>query len=288
MQVTSSTNNIYTSNTNNIANTQDVDKKYKDNAIPKDELKPFYANENETNNITQEESTIDNFLEELYNTNSIESASELVKGDIKSKVDEYAQTLDKELNSTQKSEMINEYKQELLKEYKNILEASSDEKMTLQQQAMIKTLLDENNTETSYLESLLSQKNNSVQSKDSTNNGANYYMQSLDAKGNEIMNNILSGRSDTEKFAIKGIMDRGLNFENTEAYAMALAAFNDYNGISNIDNGIIIKPNNNQDYLMILDSYIKKIQTGVDQYGILEVAQQLRREYTKGDGTVES
>lgn len=51
--------------------------------------------------------------------------------------------------------MIDEYKQELLKEYKNILEASSDEKMTLQQQAMIKTLLDENTKEGSLLKSLL-------------------------------------------------------------------------------------------------------------------------------------
>jgi hypothetical protein len=242
MQVTSSTNNIYTSNTNNTTNTQDVDKKYKDNAIPRveelldeegmafldelvsgmsekdatavklmfsmqlsirnmvysdgnvhieresgkldaqsifnkldelsknrddrgyladattkviNELKSFYSSKIEVNNITRADSAIDDFLEELYNTNSIKSASELVKGDIKSKVDEYAQALDKELNDTQRNEMIDEYKQKLLKEYKDILEASSDEKMTLQQQVMIKTLLDENTKEGSLLKSLL-------------------------------------------------------------------------------------------------------------------------------------
>ena len=354
MQITSSSNNIYTSNTNNTTNTQEVDKKYKDNAIPRveelldeegmtflnnllsdmsyedqnfgklflsfqlsiksesvingklhieretatldsksienkldlliakskdrkgektelvnyllNELKSFYANKNEINNITRADSAIDDFLEELYNTNSIESASALVKEDMKSKVDEYAQTLDKELNDTQRSEMINEYKQELLKEYKDVLESSTNDKMTLQQQAIMKALLDENTKEASYLESLLSQKSNFTQSKDSTNNGANYYMESLDANGNEIMNNILSGRSDTEKFAIKGVLDRILSIKvnmNTD-------------GSASISTQKFINKNT---VLSNLDEYINNAIKSSDKYGILEVAIEFKSQY---------
>jgi len=214
----------------------------------------------------QEDSVIDDFLEELYNTNSIESASALVKEDMKSKVDEYAQTLDKELNDSQKSEMINEYKQELLKEYKDILESSSDEKMTLKQQGIMKALLDENTKEASSLESLLSQKNNSTQSKDLTNNGANYYMKSLDAKGNEIMNSILSGRSDTEKFAIKGVLDRILSIKvnmNTD-------------GSASISTQKFINKNT---VLSNLDEYISNVKKSSDKYGILEVAIEFKSQY---------
>ena len=109
--------------------------------------------------------------------------------------------------------------------------------------------------------------------------GANYYMQNLDAKGNEIVNNLLSGRTDTEKFAIKGIMDRQLNFKNTEAYAMAVDAFNEYNK-SDVDVSILADGfKNKETFLDNLDLFIQRQSKGVDNLGILEVARQLKSEY---------
>ena len=124
------------------------------------ELKAFYTDKVQ-NNISineQEESVIDDFLEDLYSKKSIEFASTLVKEDMKNKVDEYAKILGEELGDTEKFQIIDDYKQELLKEYKEILEAISDETPSLKQQGIMKALLDENDKEISSLESLLTNK----------------------------------------------------------------------------------------------------------------------------------
>jgi hypothetical protein len=108
---------------------------------------------------------------------------------------------------------------------------------------------------------------------------ANYYMQNLDEKGNEIINKILEGRTETEKFAIKGILDRQLNFKHTEAYAMAVDAFNEYN---KSDIGVSIQQNgfkNKEILLDNLDEFIERQSNGIDNLGILEIAKQLRNEY---------
>ena len=125
-----------------------------------DELKAFYTdkaqNKNNNTNINEkEDSVIDDFLEDLYSTNSIESASTLVKEDMKNKVGEYAKILVDVTDETEKTKIINEYKEDLLKEYKDILETINDETPSLKQQGITKALLDENSKETSYFESLL-------------------------------------------------------------------------------------------------------------------------------------
>lgn len=56
-------------------------------------MKAFYANKNEVSvNVLKDDTALDEFLKDLYSKETIKSASILVKADIKSKVDEYAQT----------------------------------------------------------------------------------------------------------------------------------------------------------------------------------------------------
>jgi hypothetical protein len=53
------------------------------------------------------------------------------------------------------SKMLNEFKKELLSEYKESLDGATNDDISLEQQAIIKVLMDENSQEASALEKLL-------------------------------------------------------------------------------------------------------------------------------------
>lgn len=122
----------------------------------------------------QEDSVIDKFLEDLYSKESISFASSKIKDDIQNKVDEYEQMLLKQEDNSEEAkpkiaQMLHDYKKELLQEYKESLEKASDDSSSLEQQAMIKVLLDENSKEASSLEKLLAIENKKqVDNKDDT------------------------------------------------------------------------------------------------------------------------
>lgn len=130
-------------------------------------LRTFYSNKSttSTNISNKEDSVVDDFLDDLYtNTASATTtASAITKETIQNKVNEYAQTLmdtrgDTPESKLEVSKMLNDYKKELLQDYKNSLDGAKNDKMTLQQEAIIKVLLNENTKEASSLEKLLSQK----------------------------------------------------------------------------------------------------------------------------------
>jgi len=179
------------------------------------ELKAFYANKNQVSvNVIKDDSVLDEFIEDLYSKETIKSASVLVNADIKSKLDEYAQTLDKELDETEKTQMLNEYKQEVLKEYREILESSTNDMMTLQQKGIIKALLDDNSKEASSLEKLISGKVELGKDTKGKISIDEYQLSSLDEKANNMLNDLLVGKSESEKTNTKMWLDFLLMPEN--------------------------------------------------------------------------
>lgn len=128
-------------------------------------LKAFYTNTSEANanDKNQENSVVDKFLEDLYSKGSASTASAIIKETIQNKVNEYAQVLmdskgDAPKSESEISKMLIDYKKELLEDYKKSLDAASNDNMTLEQQAIIKLLLEENTQEASSLEKLLATK----------------------------------------------------------------------------------------------------------------------------------
>lgn len=128
------------------------------------ELISYYTSKIQENLITKD-STIDDFLEDLYSGNSTATttASTITKENIQNKVNEYAQTLmetrgDTPESKLEVSKLLNDYKKELLQDYKNSLDGATNNTITLQQEAIIKVLLDENTKEASSLEKLLATK----------------------------------------------------------------------------------------------------------------------------------
>ena len=128
-------------------------------------LEAYKASGSSFNVQNKEDSVVDDFLDDLYtNTSSTTTtASAITKETIQNKVNEYAQTLmdtrgDTPESKLEVSKMLNDYKKELLQDYKDSLDGAKNDKMTLQQEAIIKVLLDENTKEASSLERLLSQK----------------------------------------------------------------------------------------------------------------------------------
>ncbi len=121
----------------------------------------IYTNSDSTKDVkNQKDSVVDKFLEDLYSKESISSASSITKENIQNKVNEYAQTLMENRGDTpesklETSKMLNDYKKELLNDYKESLDGAKNDKMTLQQEAIVKVLLDENTKQASSLEKLL-------------------------------------------------------------------------------------------------------------------------------------
>ncbi|WP_373072117.1 hypothetical protein [Sulfurimonas sp.] len=125
------------------------------------ELKEQYAKETASASIAdQENSVVDEFLENLYSKDLSGVKSSIVKEEIKNRIDEYAQIMMQERGERPESELeasklLNEYKNELLKEYKESIENSTNTVMSSEQQAIIKVLMEENSEEISSLEKLL-------------------------------------------------------------------------------------------------------------------------------------
>jgi hypothetical protein len=110
-----------------------------------------------------EVSVVNRFLEDIYSKSSTATASAITKETLQNKVNEYAQALMQARGDTLESEsdvskMLNDYKKELLQDYKESLDGATNDNMTLEQQAIIKVLLDENTQEASSLEKLLATK----------------------------------------------------------------------------------------------------------------------------------
>ena len=125
------------------------------------ELISYYTSKIQEN-LNTKDSTIDDFLEDLHSGNSTATttASTITKENIQNKVNEYAQTLmetrgDTPESKLEVSKLLNDYKKELLQDYKDSLDGATNNTMTLQQEAIIKVLLDENTKEASSLEKLL-------------------------------------------------------------------------------------------------------------------------------------
>ena len=130
-------------------------------AIAEKLLEAYKASNSSFNIQNTEDSVVDSFLDDLYSSGSTATASAITKDTIKNKVNEYAQTLMENRDDTSESKLevskiLNDYKKELINEYKESLEGSKNGAITLQQEAIIKVLLDENTQEASSLEKLLS------------------------------------------------------------------------------------------------------------------------------------
>jgi hypothetical protein len=120
------------------------------------------TSKNSANVHNSEDYVIKEFLDDMYSKGSVSSASAITKETIQNKVNEYAQVLMESKGDAPKSEsdiskILNEYKKELLQDYKKSLDGATNDNMTLEQQAIIKVLLEENTQEASALEQLLSQ-----------------------------------------------------------------------------------------------------------------------------------
>jgi hypothetical protein len=123
-------------------------------------LEAYKKNDSTKDVKNQENSVVDKFLDDLYSKGSTVTASAIIKETIQNKVNEYAQVLMESKGDAPKSEseiskMLIDYKKELLEDYKKSLDAISNDNMTLEQQAIIKLLLEENTQEASSLEKLL-------------------------------------------------------------------------------------------------------------------------------------
>ncbi len=120
----------------------------------------IYKNDSTKDVKNQENSVVDKFLEDLYSKESIAFQSNMTKENIKNNMDEFHQALvDKLGNSdeakTEISKKMDEYKKELLNQYEESLKSSDTKSLSLEQQAIIKVLSDENLKETSSLKELL-------------------------------------------------------------------------------------------------------------------------------------
>ncbi|MFT5661293.1 MAG: hypothetical protein ACI9TV_001939 [Sulfurimonas sp.] len=129
-------------------------------AIAQKLLEAYKSNSTFINSGDREDSVVDKFLEDLYSKESISFSAKQTQENIQNKVNEYAKTLVDEMEDTPESQLdvsilLNDYKKELLEEYKDSLKKSNDGSLTLEQQAIIKVLLDDNSKETSHLEKLL-------------------------------------------------------------------------------------------------------------------------------------
>lgn len=121
----------------------------------------IYTNNDSTKDVkNQKDSVVDKFLEDLYSKESIAFQSNITKENIKNNMDEFHKALvDKLGNSdeakTEISKKMDNYKKELLNQYEESLKSSDTESLSLEQQAIIKVLSDENFKEISSLKELL-------------------------------------------------------------------------------------------------------------------------------------
>ncbi|MDO8453469.1 MAG: hypothetical protein Q7S59_02735 [Sulfurimonas sp.] len=121
----------------------------------------IYTNNDSTKDVkNQENSVVDKFLEDLYSKESITFQSNMTKENIKNNMDEFHKALvdklgDSDEAKTEISKKMDGYKKELLSQYEESLKSSDTKNLSLEQQAIIKVLSDENFKETSSLKELL-------------------------------------------------------------------------------------------------------------------------------------
>jgi len=123
-------------------------------------LEAYKKNDSTKDVKNQENSVVDKFLEDLYSKESITFQSNITKENIKNNMDEFHKTLvdtlgDSDEAKTEISKKMDEYKKELLNQYEESLKNSDSKSLSLEQQAIIKVLSDENFKETSSLKELL-------------------------------------------------------------------------------------------------------------------------------------
>ena len=121
-------------------------------------LEAYKKNDSTTDVKNQENSVVDKFLEDLYSKESITFQSNITKENIKNNMDEFHKTLVDTLGDSDEAEIskkMDEYKKELLNQYEESLKSSDSKSLSLEQQAIIKVLSDENFKETSSLKELL-------------------------------------------------------------------------------------------------------------------------------------
>lgn len=175
-------------------------------AVAEKFLEAYKASGSSFNVQNKEDSVADEFLDDLYTNTSTATttASSITKETIQNKVNEYAQTLmdsrgDTPESKLEVSKLLNDYKKELLQDYQDSLDGAKNDKMTLQQEAIIKVLLDENTKEASSLEKLLATKIDTEQKTNKSLNIDDYKIPNLDDKANAILNDLLVGQSESEK-----------------------------------------------------------------------------------------
>ena len=267
----------------------------------------IYKNDSTKDVKNQENSVVDKFLEDLYSKGSTATASAITKESIQNKVNEYAQVLMESRGDTPKSEsdiskMLNDYKKELLSDYKKSLDSATNDTMTLEQQGIIKVLLEENTQEASSLEKLLATTevnktqrvtvtgatlaNESTASTEVDTSEYDFWkdptkgLSFLDDKANTLLNNLLSGKTDEEIFLTKVTM-----------------MINIANPVTTDKEGNVIRGNNSsfdissdavktrlKDYQNYLEDALKG---GVDTLNLLDISKQLFELYAKSDTTTE-
>ena len=152
MNVTSTTQTQYTQSTNKSKESQGY-VSYTSTSVDK----------TDTVNNTKESSVVDDFLIDVYSKESQNFKASVIKDEITDKVNEYASLMlqersDETMTEQERSKLLNQFKSELLEEYKESVENSSDTTLSVQQQAVIRVLMEENTQEASALESLLATK----------------------------------------------------------------------------------------------------------------------------------
>jgi len=150
MNVTSTTQTQYTQSTNKSKESQDY-------------VSYTPVDKTDTVDNTKESSVVDDFLIDVYSKESKNFKASVIKDEITDKVNEYASLMlqersDESMSDQERSKLLNQFKSELLEEYKESVENSSDTTLSVQQQAVIQVLMEENTQEANALEKLLSSK----------------------------------------------------------------------------------------------------------------------------------
>jgi len=182
-------------------------------AIAEKLLETYKNSETSFNVENQESSVVDKFYNDLYSKESLSFSSSRIKDDINDKVTEKAMELFSTKADSPESILdinneLHKYKQILLEEYK--LSIKDKDSTNLEKEAVIKVLLDETEKKVSPLEALLTKKVDNNKELTKHINIDEHKLETLDAAGNEALNQLLVGKTDKEKIEIKLVLDFNL------------------------------------------------------------------------------
>ena len=125
-------------------------------------LGEYQKNETVVDIKDKEDSVVDKFFDDLYSKESINSVVNITQNKIDTQIEEFSKTLNQELNYSdeEKIKIIEDYKGQLIEELESKLKDENGGDSSLEKQAIIKVLLENNETtQESSLELLLTQKN---------------------------------------------------------------------------------------------------------------------------------